>query len=466
MGLMSSLNKYVAGSVSKWLGPVDNRGFFYPSVIRDWYAGAWQNGDEIKTDSVASNFAVYSCVSLISNDIGKCPLKYQKQDADEIWIDTQDARISRILKKPNNYQNASQFVQWWITSKLLRGNAYALKERDRNGNVIRLYVLEPDCVLPLVSDSGEVFYQLQPDNLSGLQEAVTVPASEIIHDRMCCLFHPLVGISPLYASSAAALHGIRMQNDSSQFFANASRPGGILTAPGQISDQTAKRLSDYFNSNFTGEKSGKVAVVGDNLKFEPFRMTAVESQLIEQMHWSSEVVCATFHVPLYKLGIGPVPTSNNVEALTVEYYSQALQPLFNDFEICVSQGLDLAEGSRISFDLNALFKMDSTTQMKFLTDGLKGIFATNEARKRLNMRPVEGGDDVMSQQQNFSLAALAERDRNNPFVKNGAQNTAPTPTSNNENDNEDDDGEDNDAAQKILIALVAKGIQDAINARD
>lgn len=45
------------------------------------------------------------------------------------------------------------------------------------------------------------------DNLSTLEEGLTVPASEIIHDRMNCLFHPLVGISPIFACGLAAMAG-------------------------------------------------------------------------------------------------------------------------------------------------------------------------------------------------------------------------------------------------------------------
>lgn len=464
MGLIASINNFAAQTVSKWLSTVDNRGSHYGNFVRDWYAGAWQNGDYTSNDAVSSNFSVYSCVSLIANDIGKCPLKFQKIDQNDIWLPSKNQQITDLLRKPNNYQTGAQFVQWWITSKLLRGNAYALKQRNNKGAVTALYILEPDLVTPLVSDSGDVYYELKPDNLGNVTEPMLVPASEIIHDRMCCLYHPLVGISPLHASSASAIHGIRMQNDSSQFFANSSRPGGILTAPGQISDTTALRLKTYFEEKFTGTNSGRVAVVGDGLKFEPFRMTAVESQLIEQMRWSAEVVCATFHVPLYKLGIGAIPTSNNVEALTVEYYSQALQPLVNDFEICFSIGLGLTEKERIAFDLNALFRMDSATQIKYLTDGLKGIFATNEARKSLNLPPVEGGDSVMSQQQNFSLAALAERDRNSPLVEDKAVTIEPEKES--QDADADYEGDDKEAEKKMLIALVKKGIDDAISQRN
>src|SRR5690606_35289615 len=138
-----------------------------------------------------------------------------------------------------------------ITSKLMRGNAYGLKQRDGRNVVTAIYILDPDRVTPMVADDGSVWYQLGDDNLSGVASGgVTVPASEIIHDRMNCLFHPLVGVSPLYASALAASQSLNIQKDSASFFANGSRPGGILTAPGNISDANAARLKDYFDNNF------------------------------------------------------------------------------------------------------------------------------------------------------------------------------------------------------------------------
>ena len=48
-------------------------------------------------------------------------------------------------------------------------------------------------------------------------------------------------------------------------------------------------------------------MLGDNLTYSAMAMNAVDSQLIEQLRWIVEVVCSTFHVPPYKIGIGQQP---------------------------------------------------------------------------------------------------------------------------------------------------------------
>lgn len=402
--------------------PVSSRGWW--PWVKEPYTGAWQKNDEWTADTVLAYHAVYACITLIANDIGKLRETLVEQDANGIWREIKVPAFSPVLKRPNRYQNHIQFKQWWMTSKLIRGNAYALKQRDNRGIVTNLYLLDPSRVQVLVSPDGSIFYQLSSDNLSGLQEDLTVPASEIIHDRMNCLFHPLVGVSPLYAAGQAAMIGLNVEKNSSNFFGNGSNPGGILTAPGAISDDTAKRLADYFNANFTGENAGKVAAVGDGLKFEPLRMSSVDAQLIEQLKWSAEVVCSVFHVPPYKIGVGTMPTFNNIEALQQDYYNTCLQSLIEEYEAVKDDGLGLDGDTRgIELDLSGLLRMDTAAQVTALTAEVNGSIATiNEARKARNRPPVDGGNSVWMQQQDTSLAALAERD------KNGETFAKPTPT--------------------------------------
>jgi HK97 family phage portal protein len=333
----------------KALSPVgQGRGGWYR--IFEPFAGAWQTNVEIRYDSVLSNHADFACRTLIASDIAKLRIKLVQKDADGIWSETTNPAYSPVLRKPNHFQNRMQFMESWVLSKLQRGNALILKQRDARGVVNRLYVLDWALVTPLVADDGSVFYQLNTYNLAGLPASVTVPAREVIHDRFNCFFHPLIGLSPIFAGGLAAVQGLAIQNDSTLFFQNGAQPGGILTAPGAISDETAKRLKEHWDTNFSGKNSGKVAVLGDGLKYEAMKAKAVDSQLIEQLKWSAEVVCSTYHVPPYKIGVGTMPTYNNIQSLNVEYYAQCLQVLIESIELCLDEGLGMGENIGTEFD--------------------------------------------------------------------------------------------------------------------
>jgi HK97 family phage portal protein len=410
-------------------GILANRGGWLP-IIRESFAGAFQQNITIDRNLVLTHFAVFSCMTLIASDIAKLRLRLVQRDDDGIWTEADNPAYSPVLRKPNSIQTRIQFWESWMLAKLSNGNVYVLKGRDGRGVVTSLHVLDPQRVQVLVSEDGEVFYQLASDNISGVLQQITVPAREIVHDRMNCLFHPLVGLSPITAAGLAATQGLNIQRDATFFFGNRSVPGGILTAPAAISNETAERLKTAWQENYGGENAGKVAVLGDGLSFEPMRVTAHDAQVVEQLKWTAEVVCSVFHVPMYKIGLGALPTYNNIQALNVEYYSQALQVLIEAAELAMDEGLRTGEQLGTEFDISDLLRMDEMTQITVAKEGVSaGVFKPNEARRRMNLKPVEGGDTPYLQQQNYSLAALNKRDqRDDPFATAtapGARSPAP-----------------------------------------
>lgn len=407
----------------KALSSVPSRGWF--PVIRESFAGAWQRNVTIEAGAVAIYPPVFACRTLIASDISKLRVKLVARDSNDIWNEVTNPAYSPVLRKPNTQQNRIQFFENWVLSKLGHGNTYALKERDGRKVVIGLRILDPTLCRPLVSDDGQVFYELNADNLLGIKTQVVVPASEIIHDRFNCLFHPLVGLSPILACGLTAMQGVNIQRMSTKFFEGGAMPPGILTAAGAISPETAARLKEHWEANYTGDNARKIAVLGDGLDFKGMSVNSVDSQLIEQLKWTAEVVCSVFHVPPYKIGVGAMPSYNNIQSLNVEYYSQCLQSLIEAIELCLDEGLNTGEQLGTEFDLDGLLRMDSVTQMDVLEKS-KGKLTPNEQRKRLNAPPVEGGDTVYMQEQDHSLAALAKRDaREDPFAKGGAAPAVP-----------------------------------------
>lgn len=425
--------------------------------INEPYTGAWQRNDEWKAPTVLGHYAVYACVTLIANDIGKLRQRLMELDDNGIWKETSSPSFSPVLRKPNGYQNHIQFKQWHITSKLTKGNAYALKQRDNRGVVVGLYLLDPDRVTVLVTPQGEVYYQCGGDDLNDIEQTgVTVPASEIIHDRMNCLFHPLVGIPPLYACALAASQSLKMQNDSSTFFENGARPGGILSAPGAISDETAARLKAHWDANYTGQNAGRVAVVGDDLKFQQMKMSATDSQLIEQFKLTAEMICTAFHVPASKVGVTTAANGVTAEQENQKYYSDCLQILCEEYEAALDEGLAVPDKYGVELDLDGLLRMDMGKLVETLNVAVgAGIMAPNEARFRLSMSPVEGGESCYLQQQNFSLSALSKRDAQaDPFATSQPASTESTPAATSE-PAEPTDEQIQDSA-KMLALLIEK----------
>lgn len=377
-------------------------------LIHEPFTGAWQrNMEEVREIPIYPT--LYACLMRISTDIGKLPFRLASKDSKGIWKEVTNPAYSPVLRKPNHYQTAQQFREAWMLSKLMHGNAYILKERDQRGIVVRMYVLDPCRVEPLVSDSGAVFYRLCGDKLNGVPDQLgdlerTFPASEIIHDRYMTMHHWLIGVPPLCAANWPAVKNLRILKTSSEFFDNSAQPGGILTAPAGMSEEDAQAVSEFFQRNSTGVNAGRVAVIGADMKFTPMRMNSADAQLVEQMRYSDEQICQPFGIMPFKIGIGTIPAGLKVDDINQMYHSDALQAHIEAMEYLLDEALGVSAPMGVELDTEPLLRMDEEKRAA-VWGGLtgSGIASPNEARFKFNLAPLEGGDTVYMQQQDYPL---------------------------------------------------------------
>lgn len=378
-------------------------------VISEPFSGAWQKNVTETQGDLLTYPTLYACIYRIASDFGKLPFTLRKREKSGVWVEVESPAYSPVLRKPNHYQTAAQFREHWMITKLVSGNAYLLKRRDDRGVVTQLYVLDPNRVMPMVSDSGAVFYQLQTDAINSLPEGypadgLVVPASEIIHDRCMTIHHPLIGVPPIAAAYWPAVKNMKILRSATEFFANNAQPGGILYAPAGMTEEDAEALKKFWEENYTGSNAGKIAVVGADMKFTQFSMKSIDSQMVEQMKHSDEQICQPFGIPPFKIGIGSIPDGIDVDGLNQIYYSDALQTHIEHAELLLEEGLKISRPLGVEMDIEPLIRMDEGKRADVavkLVGG--GVETPNEGRLRFNHAPLVGGDTVYMQQQDYPL---------------------------------------------------------------
>lgn len=413
--------------------------------IMEPFTGAFQQNAEEKQGDLITYPTLYACIYRISSDIGKLPYTLmQKNSSNGVSTAVENSAYSPVLREPNNFQTEAQFREYWILTKLVQGNTYVLKRRDERGVVIDMYVLDPCRVMPMVSDAGEVFYQLYIDPLNTIPsnypaKNLIVPASEIIHDRCMTVHNPLIGIPPLAAAHWPALKNMKIMRSATEFFANNAQPGGILTAPSGMSDEDAKAVQDYWTVNFTGSNAGKVAIVGADMKFTPFAMKSIDSQMVEQMRYSDIQICQPFGIPPFMVGIGDIPSSLGVDGVYQLYYQNALQPHIEHMEALLDKGLRISRPLSVQLDLDPLLRMDAAKRAT--VEGLlvdKMIKTPDEARISFNLAPTGGGNTLWGQNQDYPLGMLANREEWDPNML--GNQPAPSPVVQEPEEDEESDG--------------------------
>jgi HK97 family phage portal protein len=392
------------GGVSWWWPPGGN-GDRGPS-------GAWQmglNAGAMPATELVAFSAVYACTSIISGDIAKLPMQVYRVDM-QSGARTLQRRdyYAQLMQAPNEYQTAADFMQLYVLSTLLQGNGYAFTRRNARGEISEMHVLDPGTTRPHVEpESGAVFYRCGENRLAGITAGAIVPERFMIHHRLPLLpGFPLVGVTPIFAAAASSAVGLHILRNSQSFFGNASRPAGVLTAPGKISKDTADRLKEDWDNNYSGQRYGKTAVLPDGLKWEPLTITAQDAQLIEQLRWSVEDVGRVFRVPPFMLGDTTKTSYRNSEQLARAYLSGCLSYHIEALEQRFARAFEFPANYELKFDLSTLLRAEIDVRYAAYQQALSSAWATiNEVRAQEGLAPVEGGDEPHIQIQYVPLSA-------------------------------------------------------------
>ena len=254
--------------------------------------GSWQmnrNGPQGHLELVAFS-AVYACVNTIASDVAKLPIEIYKVDQKTGARTLQRGDYyAALFREPNQYQTHADLLYAFVQSYLLQGNAYCyMGKRNGRGETIELHVLNPYRVKPMIAFDGTVFYECGEDFLAGMAPNTVVPERDMIHHRLPLLpGYPLIGVTPIFAAAASSAVGIKILQDSQQFFANSARPSGLLQSTiSNLGDRAKRKAKEDGTSPTAGANTARSRSCRTAWTGSPILITAQDAQLIEQLRWS------------------------------------------------------------------------------------------------------------------------------------------------------------------------------------
>lgn len=365
----------------------------------EWVRGGPETAAAIPVspESAMRCAAVYACVRVLSEDVGKLPLIVYRRTKDGGKERASDHPLFALLgRAPNPRQTSFEFREMLQAHLELRGNAYAEIERDGRGRPIALWPQIPTRVEVRQADDGDLFYRIQ-DGKGGHRD---VSGANMLHLRGLSS-DGIMGLSTIGLQREAVGMALAAEKYGATFFANDAQPRGVLMHPASLDEQASKNIRDSWQKRQTGDDRHKVAVLEEGMKYVPMGMTNEDAQFLETRKFQRGEIASIFRIPPHKIGDLERATFSNIEQQAIEYVVDALLPRLRRWEQALERVL-LAEteqqGMLIEFLVDGLLRGDLASRYAAYAVGRQwGWLSINDVREKENMNriPGKGGDDYI-----------------------------------------------------------------------
>ena len=124
-----------------------------------------------------------------------------------------------------------------------------------------------------------------------------------------------------------------------------------------------------------------------------------DMDFLQQRNMAAKDIALCFGVPSQLIGIPDAQTYANVQEARLALYEETIMPLARRVESDLNEWLSPMYGDdiRIEYDFEAVPAMTERRRRIYenVTQAVReGIISRNEARDRLGLEPIDGGDDV------------------------------------------------------------------------
>jgi HK97 family phage portal protein len=308
-----------------------------------------------------------------------------------------ESALSRILRRPNDYQSISDFAMNLTRRLMTHGEAFAVAIRNERAEIAELHLMMHG--MAMVAVDGSIFYQLSGNEIveRRFNLGAPIPARDVLHVRLHTPRHPLKGVSPILANTLdLAMTGAAL-NQQIAFYLNQARPSFMLETDEKLTAEQTLALRHQWNEQTQGVNAGGSPILTWGLKAKPVLANARDGQLAEILKMSDQNIAMAFQMPLQVLGLGGT-TFASTELLMQSWIASGLGFCLNHIEEALGQLFRLkgVPAEYVEFDTKALLRSAFKDRIEGLARGvIGGIYSPDEARGAVDLPEVEGGHGAM-----------------------------------------------------------------------
>lgn len=414
----------------------------------------------VNSESMLASAPIWYAVNTIAGDVGKMPLEPRRVKGRSNMVDQRNPWYRVLRDEANEWQTSDVFKEQMQWHALGWGNGRAYIDRENSV----LIPMRPD-VTETIMWRGEKWHVTQPDNDDPLffyDELRTSLEVGKLSDRLYAIpdrdvLH-VIGFSTygVMGKSVADVFREIIGTDLSAQRYNKNQLNDGMAArimleapPGSMQDEEeAELFLKNFRENYSRKNKGHVAgMLREGIKaVDVSRMSNADAQFLEQRRFTRQDVMLIFglqHMP----GDTTATSYNSLEAGQLAYLASCLNRWLTRWEQQCDMKLRTEAEKRsgqvyFKFNRATWLQMDASSTASVLNTYVSAMIMTrNEARDKLDLNPVDGGDVF----ENPHTTSGAGR----PPADDDQDDDAVDDPSVIEDDNESDNDDDQQQAQSL-----------------
>lgn len=372
----------------------------------------WLGINNTDQDAI-SEVTYYTCLKMLSETIGKLPLKYYQQtERGRMRAEPTTATILMTLR-PNPYMTPT--VLWTGVERncQMYGNGYIYIRkqfiRDNYGGRLifkDMWLMPSQYVSVLFDNQGifrddsgsRIFYQFT-DPKTG--EIYLFRSNEVMHFKTWYSTDGITGQSVADILSDTVGGAKESQNYLNRLYKQGLTASMALQYTGDLDEARRRKLERKFGEAMTGARNaGRVVPVPIGLQLTPLNMTMADAQFMELKKYSALQIAGAFGIKPNQINNYDKSSYSNSETQQLAFLVDTMMYRLKAYEDEINAKVlteDEIKGRYFyKFNEKAILRTDSKTQMENLSKGVNnGIYTPNEAREYLDMPSEEGGDKLI-----------------------------------------------------------------------
>lgn len=352
-----------------------------------------------------SEATYYACLKVLSESVGKLPLKIQQATPNNGIRVAREHRFYRMLnERPNRYMTATVF---WGAMELCRnhkGNAYAYIDTS-DPRRPQLWPMDPDCVSVYYDDIcrldkvQDVYYQY-----STKDGPIILGSEDVLHFKSHHTRNGIIGISVREQLRSTIQGNVKAQTVVNDIYDSGMTSAAVLQYTGSLDDKKTETLvagvEKYLKNRGKEKGAARVLPIPVGSSLTPLNMKLTDSQFLELKQYTALQIASAFGVKPYQVGDYTKSSYASAEAQQLSFLVDTLLYIVKQYEEEIGYKLlsdeEEADGYHVKFNTAVLLRADLKTQIEALSKAVSSfLYTPNEAREFLDKPAVEGGDKLL-----------------------------------------------------------------------